>query len=100
MYYKHLSEHLTRLGSNPEKLFKFSDLLDQLKRFGQYGLIMSTMLIPMVTTETKDIPDMNELSEQMQRGEAIDGFMGKQVNVAYKGRMSDVIRDCVRLGYY
>lgn len=100
-YYKHMSEHLTRLGSNPETVFTFNDLLGQLRRFGQYGLIMSTMLIPMVTTETKDIPDMDEFSEKISRGEEIEGMMGvTEVSPAYKTRMSDVIRDIVRLGYY
>lgn len=100
IYYEHLSQHLTRLGSNPEKLFTFNDLLDQLKRFGRYGLVMATMLIPMVTTETKDIPNMDELSEQIHRGDTFDGTMIKEVNIAYKDRMSDVIRDTLSLGYY
>lgn len=80
IYYKHLSQHLTRLGSNPEKLFTFNDLLDQLKRFGHYGLLMSTMLMPMITAKAVLDP--------------------KELNIVYKNRMSDIIRDVVRLGYY
>lgn len=101
IYYKHLSQHLTRLGSNPEKLFTFKDLLDQLKKFGQYGLISASMVLHLMTTKTEDNPDMDEIAERIKRGEIVDGYMGvKEANSAYKSRMSDVIRDVVRLGYY
>lgn len=97
----HLSQHLTRLGSNPEKVFTFNDLLDQFKKFGKYGLIMASMMIPFTTTDTKDIPNMDELSEQIHRGDPVDCFMGmKESNITYKSRMSDVIRDIMDLGYY
>lgn len=40
---------------------------------------MATMLPPMVTTEVK--PELDQLSEHMQRGDSLDNFMElKEIN--------------------
>lgn len=96
-----MSQHLLRLGSNPDKLFTYNDLLGQLKKFGQFGLITASMVLPLLTVAIENKPDMDEIAEKVKRGEAIDCYMDiRDSNTAYKSRMSDVIRDIVRLGYY
>lgn len=100
IYYKHLSAHLTRLGSNPDKIFTLNDLLDQLRKFGKFGLCMTAMVIPMISAESKDIPDLDKVAENLNEGTEFEGFDKNQKNMIYKTRMSDVIRDIIRLGYY
>lgn len=72
VYYQSLSALLRRLGSDPEKLFKFNDLQEQLRKFSYYGLIMA----PLVITISNNFDD-----------------------VAYKKRVYDVVRDFFKYGY-
>lgn len=100
IYHKNLSEHLTRLGSNPDKIFTLNNLLGQLKKFGKFGICMTAMVIPMISAEGKDIPDLDKTAESLQDGKGFEGFDQNDNNLIYKSRMSAVIRDIIRLGYY
>lgn len=102
IYHNTLSEFLTRLGSDAKKLFPYSALEDQLKRFGKFGLTMAVMIIPIITADAADTPDIDELAQKMANGEDIKGsFIKENVNSAniYMQRMADVMRDLDRLGY-
>lgn len=101
VYYENLAETLQRLGSDPEKLFKFSDLQDQLKKYARYGLIMAPMLIQVVTAKASDIPDLNELAQKMgddNNTEDFESFV-KGTDPLYHRRMSGVIRFFFSKGY-
>lgn len=45
-----------RLGSDPQKLFPYETLLDQLKKVGAYAGILGSVLIPIVCAEVDSIP--------------------------------------------
>lgn len=98
VYYESLSVLLRRLGSDSEKLFKFSDLQDQLRKFGRYGLIMSPMVIMISMAKPEDIPDMDQIAEDQQNEDNYDG-MKKTDDLGYKKRMADVIRDFFTYGF-
>lgn len=100
IYYKNFAAHLTRLGTNPEKVFTFKNLLSQLKKFGKFGIVMPAMVIPMIAAEGKDIIDLDTVAEGLKEGNDFEGFDKNKENLLYKKRMSDVIRDTIRLGYY
>lgn len=89
-----------RLGSDPEQLFSRSALNDQLKKFGKLGLIMSMILLPMVLSQTENLPDLDELSEQLEsRSEVRSHFSSDNTIERFNNRMRDVIIDMVELGY-
>lgn len=92
---------LCRLGSDAEKLFPFEALLGEMKKNGRFGIIMATMLLPLTTSLSEDIPNLDDLSEQMSRGEALDVelFKFKKTEAIYKTKMRDIIVDMDRLGY-
>lgn len=62
---------------------------------------MAMMLLPLLTSFADDIPDLDALSEQMNRGDAMDGNMFKfeKTEEVYKTKMRDIIVDMHRLGY-
>lgn len=98
VYYDSLSELLRRVGSDAEKLFKFSDLQDQLRKFGRYGLIMSPMVIMISMAKPENIPDMDKVADDQQNADNFDG-MKKTDDLGYKKRMADVIRDFFTYGF-
>lgn len=62
---------------------------------------MAMMLLPLLTSFADDIPDLDALSEQMNRGDALDGnvFKFEKTEEVYKTKMRDIIVDMHRLGY-
>lgn len=72
-----------------------------MKKNGRFGIIMGMMLLPLITSHANDIPDLDALSEQMNKGETIDAnaFKFEKSDQVYKTKMRDIIRDMERLGY-
>ncbi|XP_055614000.1 uncharacterized protein LOC129760375 [Uranotaenia lowii] len=103
LYHETLSEFLIRLGSDPEKLFPRSALDAQLQRFGRFGLLMAVMLLPITTTKSEDVPDLEEMAQKLENGfdvaDEVDSFRSEDTEAVYRQKMGDCCRDIVRLGY-
>lgn len=107
VYYKSLSNFVTRLGSDPEKVFPRSAFDDQLKRFGKFGLSMAIMTLPVFTSNPEDIPELDDIAEQFKeaqdKGENIKmdeiSFQSEKTLGVYEKRMKGVLQDMYRLGY-
>lgn len=90
-----------RLGSDPEKLFSFELMQNHFRKFGKFGMIMSTMLLPMITADDGSVVDMDELFEEVNDGKDInmDVFVSKASRNRLNKRLRDVIVDMIRLNY-
>lgn len=108
IYHASFTKFLKRLGEDAEQLFPFEELQKQLKRFGRFGMPMALMLLPITTTQSKDLPDFDKLPEIMeelkkgdQMNDAAKEFMAKSMENAKRvgGRTREVAIDMVRLGY-
>lgn len=89
IYHAALSDFLTLLGSDPSKLLPLNALLDQMRKFGKFALIMGAFDIPVLCTDPAEMPDLGGELAFAQSPEA-------QQRYAY--RMGGVIRDAVRYG--
>lgn len=67
VYYDALAETLQASGSDPEKLFTFSDLERQLKMFGAYGLTIAPLLQSMIVSTGENISDLDEYADAVSR---------------------------------
>lgn len=104
-YHNSLSNTIKKLGSDPEKLFSFNDLLGELKRYGRFGLILAPILLQIITSNPDDIPDMDEFAENMANNKTtVDESMATFASVSslevYNQRVRDVVKDGMLLGYY
>lgn len=90
------------MGSDPEKLFPYDVMLDQFRKFGKFGMVMATMLLPMLTSEEGQTPDLDELAEQLQdeRKMDVNVFISDNSRVEFNKRLHDVVEDMVRLNYF
>lgn len=105
IYHNALSNTITKLGSDPEKLFSFNDLLGELKRFGRFGLLLAPILLQIITSKPDDIPDMDEFAEDMANNsktmdESIAAFGNMGSVDQYNQRVRDVVKDGILLRYY
>lgn len=91
-----------RLGSDPEKLFPFSLMQEQLRKCGTYGLVTALQVQPVLTSDQGSGVDLDEAAVSMTRDKdtkAFDSFMPKKSNDKFNKRMRGVVADMVRLGY-
>lgn len=102
-YHQTLSSFLQRLGSDPEKLFPRTALDEQLQSFGRFGLLMAVMLLPVMTTKSEDVPDLEEMAEKLESGadvsDEVHNFRSESTEAIYREKMAGCCRDMVRLGY-
>ncbi|XP_058443604.1 uncharacterized protein LOC131425602 isoform X2 [Malaya genurostris] len=103
LYHRSLSDFLRRLGSDPERLFPREALDQQLKQFGRFGLLMAVMILPVITTKSEDVPDLEEMAEKLENGvniaDEVNNFRSEDTEATYRQRMSDCCRDMVQFGY-
>lgn len=59
VYYDALAETLTASGSDPEKLFTFSDLEQQFKQFSAYALTVTSLIQSIMISSGENITDMD-----------------------------------------
>ncbi|XP_055321909.1 uncharacterized protein LOC129577979 [Sitodiplosis mosellana] len=103
-YHKSLSRTVQLLGSNPDELFTFDDLQSELKRCGNYALMLAPMLIQISQANSSEVTNLDEMCDKMAEGEnANQGLvtgLTEHGQAEYERRLNDVVEDVVRLGYY
>lgn len=94
-YYSEFSSLLKILGVDAETSFPRSALDEQLLKVGRYGLALSLFAIDALTTI--DIPDLNDMAEQLKADSMSDAKKG-ETNDKFKEWMSETIRDAFEYG--
>lgn len=99
IYHNSLTELLNSLGGDAAKQFPFEALLDQMEKFGKFGVIMSLIMIPILQTSSEDFPDLDEMAGDMESKP--NNFTDKfgTNNKGYKERMNGIAADAIRYGY-
>lgn len=102
-----LKSFLGRLGSDPNKVFPRNVFEDHLKRFGNFGLTMAVMVLPIFTSDPEDVPDLDAVADNLKTAQ--DNGEEKQMEVMsfsspktigdYTRKMTGVFQDMCRLGY-
>lgn len=103
--------HFLRLGSDPEKLFPFGAMLEQLRKFGKFGLLNATFILPVISKEVdmhlrenykappSKLKDEIEVKLESDSEEEIDLEIARNLSDSYKKRFRDIVSDMYRLGY-
>lgn len=105
IYYSNFQTTLNKLGSDASKLFTFENLQDQLRQFSKYVMFLAPIMIGIMTTDMNNVPDVDEMVHRIEvltKDPTADINLDDsfEENDAYKHRMSSVIRDMDRLGYW
>lgn len=96
-YYGSLSEIVRQLGSNPDKLFTFQDLQDELQKFGQYALWSGPMVKRSQLADSEDVADLDEFAKGEEEY-MIRPFSGDKQAV-FNDLANDIVLDLYNLGY-
>ncbi|XP_031625367.1 uncharacterized protein LOC116342037 [Contarinia nasturtii] len=97
IYHNSLSDLLKRLGSDPEKLFPYEELLNQLKQFGKYVVFVAVIFIQIMFADEDSIPNVSD----EQSDKLTDDFfqISDESKPAYRKHVLDLFIDLDRLGY-
>lgn len=89
------------MGSEPEKLFPYALMQEHLRKFAKYGLILSTVLLPVITCEIDYVIDFESIGENVEKGTLEDPSTIVNENSLKKlnKRFRDIVDDMVRLNY-
>lgn len=87
-----------RLGSDPEKLYSRSAFNDEFQKKGAIGLLFGMIVLPILTTKSEDVPDLEKLSEKVSAGHSTDameaGFVGTK-STLFNERLCGIIMDSI-----
>lgn len=103
LYHKSLARTIKLLGSNPDELFTFDDLQTEMKRCGNYGLMLAPMLIQISQASSSQVTNLDEMCDKMADGGDAGGLVSgltENGQAEYERRLNDVLEDVVQLGYY
>lgn len=93
---------IRKLGSDPEQLFPFHNFEEHLKKFAKLAFLMGPLMVMMMLADPKDIPDLDELSNDMGTKAEFDFIKSynEEVQKEYVSRINDLLTDLVELDYY
>lgn len=100
-YYSALSENIRKLGSDPEKLYSFTDFQNQLRKFSEFALMTCPFLILFKVAKTEDIGNLDEYAEHLEndgQSNLISSF-NKRTQSKYSRLINDLVTDFVDYGY-
>lgn len=103
LYHSSLSKTVKLLGSNPDELFTFDDLQSELKRCGNYALMLAPLLIQISQASSSEVTNLDEMCDKMAEGEDTQGLitgLSESGQLEYERRLNDVVEDVIKLGYY
>ncbi|XP_065365871.1 uncharacterized protein pkm [Calliphora vicina] len=97
-YHCAVQEHIKKLDSDPEKLYSCSAFNREFKKKGAIGLLFGMIVLPILTTKSEDVPDLEKLSEKVSAGHSTDameaGFVGAK-SILFNERLRGIIMDSI-----
>ncbi|XP_022902181.2 uncharacterized protein [Onthophagus taurus] len=98
LYYYSLCSHLVEMGSDPERMFPFSALINELKHHCTFGFYMGTMVLHIMISDNTEMPEFSKTDNVDQFMESFDY---KSVNEhLFNERARGVILHMHQKGYF
>lgn len=100
-YYKSLSDTIRKLGSDPNKMYTYDNLLMQMKKYGDYALLLAPMIILIRVAKAKDVSNLDDYAECLEREESADilGTFDDETQNEFSRLANGLVTDLVNYGY-
>lgn len=100
-YYSSLCDMIRKLGSEPQKLYKFEDFLQQLGQFSEYALLYAPIIFSFRLAQADNVENLDIYAEHIENGRDIDLIRDFDVETqkVYKRLINDAVTDLVGYGY-
>lgn len=98
LYYEQLQNTTELLGSDLNVLYPYEIFQEDLKKFGNYGLVLCSFALNFTMANTETAPDFEALGESTSLENSI-GFKDMAVKKIYEERIRDVVKHCAERNY-
>lgn len=103
LYYESLAKTVKLLGSDPEQLFTMANLKDELKRYGNYLLIMTPLWNLTACADSGEIANLDEMFDNVGAEEGnkdLVASLSTHGQSEFECRINGLLADIAKLGYY
>ncbi|KAJ8715598.1 hypothetical protein PYW07_010080 [Mythimna separata] len=90
-YYTELSAAMMRLNLDPEETYSREDFEYELKKRLPYGLSLAVLMLPLITIDRKDVPEVDEILD-------MNAIEVDKISNVYADRLNGVVNDFVKWG--
>lgn len=99
IYHNSLNEFLGKLGSTTK--FPYEKFQEQLKKFGKYGFICATFLIPILFMKNEELPDASLLLKILEKPDNYKDVVNEYAKLSpiFIEKMRGCIIDSFDYGY-
>lgn len=97
LYYKQLKATVELFRSNLDQLYPYEIFQNDLKKFGNYGVVLSSFMLNFTIANTETAPDLGATA-----GNSLEnwlGFKDKAVEEIYERRIRDVVKHAAKRNY-
>lgn len=98
LYYDQLATNIRKMGSDPNTLYTFDNLLEGFKQCGNFTPLTAPIVLLFSIAKPDELGDIKNFSETTETA-AIREF-SEASETQFKTRLTDVIVDMERLGYF
>lgn len=100
-YYSSLSQIVRRLGSDPEQLFTFADLQEEMRKCGEFVLLIGPMVARFTTANIENVRDVDEYADALTNDEDVDLFIkfDDETTAVYSKQVNEIVADLDAYGY-
>lgn len=101
VYYENLAQTIRLCGSDPERLFPWTNFLEQLRQFGKFGIVMAPLLLQVMVSDPKDIFLVDDMANAVGTDKEKSSFavLTAESTEKYRQRLGDSIDDAKRWGW-
>lgn len=100
-YHETLAKTVKLLGSDPDKLFSMADLQNELKKCGQYTLMIAPIGILLSQADSSRSPGLDELFEKGTENGKVEfvAALNEDNQREYDRRLNEIYEDVIKRGY-
>lgn len=100
-YYQSLSDHIRKLGSDPDKLYTWEDFQKQLVKYSDYALFFGPFAGGLTVAKAKDVTNLDDFADKIDQGIEADllGEFDEETQAQYSRIINGILTDLVDYGY-
>lgn len=102
LYHTTLSDHVRKLGSDPEKLYNYTTFRAQLKQFGKFAILLTPLVIQVLLADSNEVADLDNLTSELSSDK--DVKLVKEFSQSAKStfitRIKGIVEDLLALNLY
>lgn len=97
IYHQSLQSLLLKLGSDPNQLFNFNDLVNQMTKFGKYGVVFVPFLLQITLSQPDDVINLDNIESEEEMLNLIK--LSDETKENYKKGLHSAVADAIRFGW-